>query len=214
MPWVRRCVSTDARWHYAPVVAYRALLFDVMGTLVHDPFYEDVPKALGMSLDALIEQKHPTAWVDFEQGVIDEDKLRTRFFLDGRDYPHDAMKAAMIEAYDWLDGTEAILGELAERGHELHLLSNYPEWYRLIEDKLRLSRYADWSFVSCDMGVRKPDAEAYLRPVRQLACQPEELLFIDDRARNCEGAREVGLDAIVFESAAQLRAELRDRGLL
>ena len=195
-------------------MVYRALLFDVMGTLVRDPFYEDVPKALGMTLQELIEQKHPTAWVDFEKGIIDEEGLRAKFFLDGRDYPHEAMKAAMIAAYDWLDGTQALLGELNERGHELHLLSNYPEWYRLIEDKLHLSRYADWSFVSCHMGVRKPEAEAYLRPVRQLACRPEELLFIDDRARNCEGAREVGLDAILFEDAAQLRRELGERGAL
>lgn len=195
-------------------MAYRALLFDVMGTLVVDPFYEDVPKALGMTLEDLIEQKHPTAWVDFELGVIDEPGLRARFFRDGRDYPHEAMKAAMVEAYDWIDGTESLLAELSDRGHELHLLSNYPEWYRLIEDKLRLSRYADWSFVSCEMAVRKPDVEAYLRPVRQLACQPAELLFIDDRARNCEGAREVGLDAIVFEDAKQLRAELSERGLV
>lgn len=197
-----------------PWMAYRALLFDVMGTLVHDPFYEDVPQALGMTLEELIAQKHPTAWVDYEKGILDEAGLRARFFLDGRDYPHEAMKAAMVEAYDWLEGTEALLGELSDRGHELHLLSNYPEWYRLIEDKLRLSRYADWSFVSCDMGVRKPDAEAYLRPVRQLACEPDELLFVDDRARNCDGAREVGLDAILFEDAAQLRRELTARGLL
>jgi len=195
-------------------MAYRALLFDVMGTLVHEPFFEDVPRALGMTLQELLEVKHPTAWVDFEKGILDEDALRRRFFRDGRDYPHAAMKAAMIESYRWLEGTEELLKELADRGHELHLLSNYPEWYQLIEDKLGLSRYADWSFVSCRMGVRKPDPEAYLRPVRALACQPEELLFIDDRARNCEGAREVGLDAILFESADQLRGELVERGVL
>lgn len=193
---------------------YRALLFDVMGTLVVDPFYEDVPKALGMTLKELIEVKHPTSWVDFERGVIDEQQLRKRFFADGRDYPHEAMKAAMVEAYDWVPGMRSMLEELSDKRYELHALSNYPVWYQLIEDKLRLSAYVDWTFVSCHMGVRKPEDEAYLQPVRQLACQPQELLFIDDQERNCVRARQLGLDAIVFSDAAQLRGELEERGVL
>lgn len=193
---------------------YRALLFDVMGTLVVEPFFEAVPAALGMSIEELLEHKHPTAWVEFETGAIDEAELRAKFFLDGRDYPHDEMKAAMVEVYDWLEGTEQLLSDLVDRGHELHLLSNYPLWYQLIEDKLRISRYAKWSFVSCHMGVRKPDPEAYLVPARALGASPAELLFIDDRGSNCKGAVQAGLDAVKFVGAGALRAELQRRGLL
>ena len=48
------------------------LLFDIMDTLVRDPFYEDVPAFFGMSLKELIDCKHPTAWAEFEKGLIDE----------------------------------------------------------------------------------------------------------------------------------------------
>ncbi|KAB1209517.1 hypothetical protein CJ030_MR6G007363 [Morella rubra] len=48
------------------------LLFDIMGTIVRDPFYEDVPAFFGMSLKELVECKHPTAWIQFEKGIIDE----------------------------------------------------------------------------------------------------------------------------------------------
>ena len=34
-----------------------------------------------------------------------------------------------------------LLESLAERGFELHALSNYPSWYRLVEQKLELSKY-------------------------------------------------------------------------
>jgi FMN hydrolase / 5-amino-6-(5-phospho-D-ribitylamino)uracil phosphatase len=192
----------------------RAILFDVMGTLVYDPFFVEVPRALGMSLRELLRDKHPRAWIDFELGQIDEAQLEARFFLDGRSYPHAAMKQAMIEAYTWLDGVEAIVRELVEAGHELHLLSNYTDWYKLIEAKLQLSRYAAWSFVSCDVGVRKPDPEAYLGPARKLGCEPSQLLFVDDRASNCEAAVAQGLDAILFEDAASLRRALQERGLI
>jgi HAD superfamily hydrolase (TIGR01509 family) len=189
-------------------------LFDVMGTLVYEPFFVEVPAALGMSIDELIEHKHPTAWVEFERGTIDEEELERRFFLDGRTYPHGRMKAAMIEAYDWIEGCEALLADLRRAGRELHLMSNYPVWYRLIEDKLRLSRYAPWTFVSCHSGVRKPDPEAFLEVARELGCAPGELLLVDDRSSNCAAARELGLVAVEFETAAQTRRELERRGLL
>ncbi len=198
----------------SPHPRYRALLFDVMGTLVREPFFDVVPNSLGMTMDELMAAKGPRAWVDFELGSIDEATLRARFFADGRDYDHDGMKAAMVAHYDWLPGLEAILRQLHRAGHELHLLSNYPDWYRLIEQKLGLSQYAKWSFVSCDMGVRKPDEQAYLIPARELGVAPEQLLFVDDRAVNCNAARQLGLDAILFESGSQLASELVKRNLL
>ncbi len=194
--------------------AKRYLLFDVMGTLVYEPFFEHVPAALGMTLEALLSQKHPSAWVEFELGAIDEDELRRKFFADGRAYPHERMKQAMVDAYAWLDGVEALLAELCARGHELHLLSNYPCWYRLIEEKLGLGRYASWSFVSCHTRVRKPDPEAYLGAARALGAEPSQLIFVDDRGINCKAAAALGIDAIRFSDAPALRAALEQRGLL
>jgi HAD superfamily hydrolase (TIGR01509 family) len=194
--------------------SYRALLFDVMATLVHEPFYEAVPAALGTTLDELLPQLRRGAWVEFEHGACDEATFLSRFYADGRCFDHAALKAGMVAAYAWLDGVEQILADLRAAGHAMHLLSNYPEWYQLIEDKLQLSRYADWTFVSCKTGVRKPDPEAYLGAARTLDATPETLLFIDDREVNCQAARDVGMDAILFEDAASLRAQLTTRALL
>ncbi|KAL0318129.1 UNVERIFIED_CONTAM: Flavin mononucleotide hydrolase 1, chloroplatic [Sesamum calycinum] len=48
------------------------LLFDIMDTIVRDPFYHDVPAFFGMSMKELLECKHPTAWIEFEKGLINE----------------------------------------------------------------------------------------------------------------------------------------------
>ena len=190
------------------------ILFDVMGTIVAEPFFEVVPSALGMSLEEILAHKHPTAWVEFEKGLIDEASLRAKFFADGRHYDHDGMKAAMVSAYRYLDGMEALLAELCAAGHDLHLMSNYPDWYRLIEDKLALSRYARWTFVSCHAGLRKPDEAAYLWAAEAVGAPPSELLFVDDRENNCVAARRVGMDAIRFIDAESLRASLAERGFV
>jgi len=193
---------------------YRALLLDVMSTLVYEPFFEEVPGFFGLSLPELLPLLRKGAWVDFELDKIDEATFFGRFFADGRSFDGPGLRDAMVDAYAWLDGIEELLGELQAAGIEMHLLSNYPRWYQLIEQKLGLSRYAKWSFVSCDMGVRKPDLAAYLGPARQLGADPKQLLFVDDRASNCAAAREAGMDAIVFHGAAALREELIKRRLL
>lgn len=43
-------------------------------------------------------------------------------------------------------------------GYEMHAVTNYPEWYELIETKLRLSTHMPWTFVSCTgpMQARRP----------------------------------------------------------
>lgn len=190
------------------------LLFDVMGTLVYEPFHVEVPAFFGMSLEELLEAKHATAWAEFETGDIDEATLFAIFFKDGHEFDHDKLKSCMTDSYRWLDGMKELLADLREAGFSIHALSNYPEWYRLIEERLGLSRYLEWSFVSCHTGVRKPDPEAYLGAARALGVEPGDCIFVDDREGNCRSARRVGMDAVLFRTAKSLRAELAERGLL
>jgi len=190
------------------------LLLDVMGTLVRDPFYDVVPEFFGMSLDELIAVKHPHAWVAFERDHIAEPQMLAEFFADGRDYDRDGLVAAMKAAYDWLPGIASLLEDLSATGIEMHTLSNYPQWYRYIEDALTLSRWVRWTFVSCKTGLRKPEPAAYRQALAALGVRPDEAIFVDDREDNCEGAAAEGIDAIRFENAAGLSDALQQRGLI
>jgi len=189
------------------------LLLDVMGTIVKDPFW-DMPAFFGCGFDELWKGKDPTSWIEFEHGEIDEATFVRRFWADGRPVDHEAFIALFRDGYAWLDGMEALLADLRDAGVAMHALSNYPRWFTMIEEKLALSRYLEWSFVSCDTGVRKPDPEAYLGPVRALGVSPPECLFVDDRGVNCKAAAAVGMGAIKFVGADDLRAELHDRSVL
>ncbi len=185
-----------------------------MGTLVYDPFYVEVPRFFGMTLDELLAAKDPTAWIEFELAAIDEPTFLARFFADRRDYDQAGFVEQMRASYRWLDGMEPLLAELAESGATMHAFSNYTCWYAAIEERLRLSRYLAWSFVSCDTRLRKPDPEAYLHALRELDLDSTDCLFVDDKRRNCDAARALGIPAIHFRDAPSLRAELGARGLL
>jgi HAD superfamily hydrolase (TIGR01509 family) len=193
----------------------KAILWDVMDTLVADPFRDAMPGFFGMSLEEMLLQKHPTAWARFERSELAEAEFLASFFTDGRAFDTAGFRACIRGSYRWLEGIEALLTELRESGIPMHTLSNYPEWFAWIEEQLQVSRYVKWTFVSCHTGLRKPDPAAFRLAAQALGLEPGECLFIDDRLRNCEGARGVGMDAIHFEGdVLALRVELTQRGLL
>jgi len=50
----------------------RVILWDVMDTLVRDPFRDVMPRFFGLSLEEMLRQKHPDAWSRFERGELSE----------------------------------------------------------------------------------------------------------------------------------------------
>ncbi|MDI1445899.1 HAD family phosphatase [Polyangium sp. 6x1] len=193
----------------------RLVFFDVMDTLVRDPFRDVMPSFLGMSLPELLRCKHPTAWVDFELGRIDE-RAFLSMFLPGRSFDAEGFCKVVRESYALLPGIRELLADLRTSAPDVRLyaLSNYPPWYRWIAERCELDMLLDGAFVSYETGARKPDPEAYLVPCRRLGERPEQALFVDDREKNCEGARAVGMQAIVFDCAMKLREALAQRGLV
>ncbi|KAG9157582.1 hypothetical protein Leryth_022257 [Lithospermum erythrorhizon] len=105
------------------------LLFDVMDTIVRDPFYHHIPNFFRMSMKELLDSKHPTAWIEFEKGLIDEMELTRKFFKDGRYFDIEGLKNCVQEGYSYIDGVEELLHDLKKNGYEIHAFTNYPIWY-------------------------------------------------------------------------------------
>ncbi|KAF6162306.1 hypothetical protein GIB67_008435 [Kingdonia uniflora] len=189
------------------------LLFDVMDTLVRDPFYHDIPAFFRMSMKELLECKHPTAWAEFEKGLINEMELATKFFKDGRPLDLEGLKACMRRGYSYLDGVEPLLQGLKKNNYEMHAFTNYPNWYTMIEEKLKISSYVSWTFCSCITGKRKPEVDFYLEALKHLEVDPANCIFIDDRMVNVEAARNAGIIGVHFKDAACLQQELSLLGI-
>jgi HAD superfamily hydrolase (TIGR01509 family) len=193
----------------------RVILWDLMDTLIRDPFYTHVPAFFGLSFDALIAQKHGSAWGEFELGRIDEAELFARFFSDGRAFDGPAFKQCMIDNAHWIEGIPDLLAELRGRGVPMHVLSNYSCWYRDYDARLGLSRFVELSFVSCHSGHRKPSAHAFLGACETLGVAPADCLFVDDRSANVQAAEALGMPALHFTGdVGRLRAQLVDFGLV
>jgi FMN hydrolase / 5-amino-6-(5-phospho-D-ribitylamino)uracil phosphatase len=191
----------------------KAILFDVMSTLVYDPFYIDLPREFGVSLRELLHGRDHNAWLEFERDEINEEQFYARFFQETASIDGPRMTSAIFDNYRYLDGIEEILSIL-QGECRLATLSNYPVWFEHLKEKLNLEKYMDEFFVSYQLGVRKPDEEAYLIPVKKLRLDTADCVFVDDRQENCTAAIALGMKAIHFQNSIQLRVELEKLKLL
>lgn len=74
----------------------------------------------------------------------------------------------------------------------------------------------DVSVYSCEIGVAKPDPAYFERAVAMIGSAADEVLFVDDRADNVEGARSAGLAGVRWDLAEGhdlLLARLAEHGV-
>ncbi len=62
--------------------------------------------------------------------------------------------------------------------------------------------------LSGSTGYAKPDPEIFKLTCERLDVEPDEAVMIDDVQGNCDGARAVGMRAVLYQSFAQMKQEL------
>lgn len=92
--------------------------------------------------------------------------------------------------------------------YKLGILSNAGEnWLADMFQPWQLALF-DRTLLSYEIGAIKPDPIMYETIAMRLGVSPEECAFIDDQARFCTGARDVGMKAITFVSTGQVTSDL------
>jgi glucose-1-phosphatase len=64
-------------------------------------------------------------------------------------------------------------------------------------------------FISCEMGLRKPEPEAFEHVAREIGVPLERLLFLDDTEANLEAARRLGVKTVLVRSPEDVCRALR-----
>ena len=131
--------------------------------------------------------------------------------------PEQVERIADMETRMWLKVDEQALSlarEIKARGVRIAILSNMP--HDLLAYVRREFSWLDEFEVkiwSCELGVVKPNPEIYRVCLGALGCEPQRTLFFDDRLNHVEAARDLGMEAHLFESVEQARA-IVDKGLV
>lgn len=106
-------------------------------------------------------------------------------------------------------GMRDLLHRYRRMGYKLYGLSN---WCSVVHDVIRkfeILQILDGYVVSSDVHLIKPDAAIYHCLCERFNLSPEECVFADDKQPNVEGARAVGMKAILFKNAVQYEEEIK-----
>lgn len=114
-----------------------------------------------------------------------------------------------------VDGMIPLVEELDEAGVPLFAITNFSGefWGPFRRTQPVFDRFRD-VVVSGTERLVKPDAAIYELALRRFGMPAEELIFIDDNAKNVVGAEAAGIRSHLFRDAATLRTELQALGLL
>ncbi len=188
-------------------VDVEVVAFDLMDTLVRDPFREALTAATGRGLHELFALRDLNAYPAFERGEIDELAYWATYEDAGIAVDPGVFHRVRLEETCWLDGMRELLADLRGAGVTVVVASNYPTWIDHLADTL-LDGHVDDVHASCHFGVRKPESAFYERLMAATSCRGEAVVFVDDREVNVDAARAAGLRATLAADAAILRGRL------
>ena len=198
----------------------RAIVFDVGRVLLDwDPryLYRKLLSDNG-AIDAFFDE---VGFFDWNLGLDRGQSWQEGVTLLSEQFPH---RRDLIEAADkrWhemisgpITGTVVILDTLKNSGMPLYAITNFSseKWPEACARFPFLLCFRD-VVVSGDEKLLKPDPEIYQLLLNRNNLVADDCIFIDDSKPNVEAASELGMDAIWFQSPAQLETELRGLGVL
>lgn len=183
------------------------LLFDLGGVIY------------GIDIQRMYDAFQPMLQPGYEMvKFTKEDQHEVFYRMDKGEVPTEEFAAVLKETYHLNGSTEEILdawnallvsvlpgreeGFAALAPHyNMALLSNTNFFHRRdFEPKCQeIFKHMDRLFFSCEMGMRKPDAEIYLTTLSEMGWKAEETLFIDDTRSNIDAAAALGIQTFWME---------------
>ena len=185
-----------------------AIIFDLGGVIIDLDYLRTAAEfvKLGMSdFDEIYSKaKQSNLFDDFEKGIMSVDgfrsELKKHLPLNISDEQIDHAWNAMlidipVQRVEFLKRVGA--------NHRIFLLSNtnrihVKAFTKMAEDIFGKNNFLsifEKCYLSCEMGMRKPDAEIFEKVISDNNLDRTKTLFIDDSKQHVEGALKVGLHA-------------------
>ena len=151
----------------------------------------------------------------FESGQVERyDFVRQLCAMLDADIPYERFCQAWTSIF--LPETlipESLVEGLRRRYRTLLLSNTNAIHFDMVRANYPLLDHFDGYILSHVVGAMKPSPLIYAAAVEMAGCAPGEIFFTDDIPDYVAAAREAGIDAVQFQSAAQIEDELRRRDI-
>jgi putative hydrolase of the HAD superfamily len=192
----------------------RHIFFDIGGVLGSNGWdreqRQQAVERFDLNLDDF-QWRHEEVIAEWEEGRITlEEYLDISVFYTKRDFSRQDFIEFMYSQSIPDQATIEIARQLCRQaGYTLMTLNNESEELNIYRiEKFGISQIFEAFLSSCWLGVRKPIRRFYNRALGIAHADPATSLFIDDRQHNLTPASTLGMNVVLFKSAAQLRSDL------
>ncbi|HUT22056.1 MAG TPA: HAD-IA family hydrolase [Candidatus Bipolaricaulota bacterium] len=145
----------------------------------------------------------------FELGKLDSTALIDSFLKQHKIcLTVQGYKKIYRESIEPIFGMKEIIEKLKQNFRLATLINEGAEWAEHKFEAMGYKHFFERNIISGDLGMVKPDERIYKKALEIINAAPDECLFIDDLEKNCRGAENVGIKAIMFISPEQLTREL------
>ena len=193
------------------------IIFDLGGVILNLDYSKTVIEfqKLGLlNFEKLYSQKKQSSvFDDFEKGRINANDFISSI---NKFYGLNINKTAFTMAWNamLLDIPKERVNYIRElkKDFKIFLLSNTNEIHiKKFESDLRKSNNLkdfqncfDKIYYSSNMGMRKPDMECFKKVINEHGLKPDETLFIDDSIQHVNGAKRVGIKAMLLKKKVSI----------
>jgi epoxide hydrolase-like predicted phosphatase len=169
---------------------------------------------LGSAMAAAADRHGEHPLFVLERGEISQAEFLRRLDLElGEGRGLDGMLEVYFEHLERNVRMIDFMRTLRDRGLRMALLTNNvrewePRWRSMLPEIDEIFHVVvDSAFV----GMRKPESAIYELTLERLGggLKPEECVFVDDIAPNCDAARALGWQAVLFEDTEQAIADIQ-----
>ncbi len=195
------------------------MVFDVGNVLVRWNPVEIIRLTFGDDVDAVELAKRVfqhELWLSLNRGELTEEEAKQQyvntFSLSSNEVERlfYYIKQTQIPLF----GTVALMRKLKAAGYATYALTdNVHEIVSFLKQEYAFWPLFDGAIVSAEVGCLKPNADIFHRLLDTFHLQANETVFLDDVAKNVEGAQKVGMLAIQFTLASQAERDLKALGL-
>ncbi|MCA9397307.1 HAD family phosphatase [candidate division WWE3 bacterium] len=196
----------------------KAICFDLDGVFFTDAgfrrFKEEIMNR-GVAKADVDYILHEEPMEIFKRGEIDPDQ----FWQNAVEYwkiqtPIHEIIHLIPQGYEINPSVKEVIDSVREAGYVTCVCSNnFVTRVEALEERFGFLEHFDAAVFSYEVGVLKPDAKIFQELITRAGVEPQELAYSDDNESKLSGAKELGINAFVYQDFDQFVQELRWLGV-
>jgi putative hydrolase of the HAD superfamily len=193
----------------------KAVIFDMGGVVCSsvgsEQVYDFLAEKLKVAKKEIMSQLNDLER-EYQQNKITRGELISTFLSRLKKVGHFSPKGFYMEGYEENSPINKEVMELAKdlrKKYKVGMLTNtINEHYEVHRKRGDYQIFEEYLVASNKVRMRKPHKEIYLYTLDKMGVKPEEALFIDDKERNLETARKLGMKVILAKNPKQIVADV------